>query len=134
LCYQADVFPTLAELAGAEVPEEVDGLSIVPTLIGAKRSGRTQEQHDYLYWEHRAQVAVRIDDWKGVYSQKSKRWELYDLAKDPSESKDVASSHADLISQMQKIADASHEPQRLGSYTTKSLHERDRAAKFGLPK
>ncbi|MEM8735149.1 MAG: sulfatase-like hydrolase/transferase, partial [Planctomycetota bacterium] len=32
LCYQADVFPTLAELAGAEVPEEVDGLSIVPTL------------------------------------------------------------------------------------------------------
>ncbi|MEM7479312.1 MAG: sulfatase-like hydrolase/transferase, partial [Planctomycetota bacterium] len=71
LCYQADVFPTLAELSGASVPKEVDGISILPTILGEDATGRVQEQHEYLYWEHKSQVAVRMGSWKGIQPRKN---------------------------------------------------------------
>ena len=134
LCYQADVFPTLAELAGASVPKEVDGLSILPTILGEKAVGREQEQHEHLYWEHRNQVAIRIGSWKGIQPKKGADWELYDLSTDLSESKDLAGAHADLIQKMQEIAKVSHTPLRPGQYKDRTLHERDRAAKYGAEK
>jgi arylsulfatase A-like enzyme len=42
-----DVLPTLAELARATPPKDIDGISIVPTLLGAGKQAR----HEYLYWE-----------------------------------------------------------------------------------
>ena len=42
-----DVFPTLAEITCQSVPENIDGISFLPTLYGSNE----QEQHDYLYWE-----------------------------------------------------------------------------------
>ena len=133
LFYQADVFPTLAELAEAEVPEEVDGISILPSLLGEEKVGRSQEQHDHLYWEHRKQVAVRIGDFKGVRNGGGP-WQIYDLSNDPSESSDISSSQSDLAMKMTKIAKDSHEPHRPGEYSDRTLHERDRAAKFGHSK
>ena len=56
--YQPDVLPTLTELCGARTPEDVDGLSILPTLLGEKATGRKQESHEMLYWEYGNQVAV----------------------------------------------------------------------------
>ena len=43
-----DVLPTCAELAGQGVPKGVDGISMVPTLMGKPKE---QKQHEYLYWE-----------------------------------------------------------------------------------
>jgi arylsulfatase A-like enzyme len=42
-----DFMPTVAELAGAtgDIPKDIDGISIVPTLMG-----KTQPDKDYLYW------------------------------------------------------------------------------------
>ena len=131
LCYQADVFPTLAELAGASVPKEVDGLSILPTIVGEEAVGRTQEEHEFLYWEHRNQVAVRIGNWKGIQARKGAAWELYDLSTDLNESKDLAEEQADLVQKMIEIAKTSHTPHRPGRYKDRTLHERDRAAKYG---
>jgi arylsulfatase A-like enzyme len=60
--YFADVMPTLAELAGAKVPENIDGISIVPTLFGEAQ----QELRDrFMYWERPKddlQQAVRQQD------------------------------------------------------------------------
>ncbi len=50
LWYFPDVMPTLAELAGTKLPKNVDGISIVPTLFGTERAGRTQKKHKYLYF------------------------------------------------------------------------------------
>ncbi|GAL81975.1 arylsulfatase [Algibacter lectus] len=42
-----DVSPTLTELTGAKTPENIDGISFLPTLLNKK----DQKQHDHLYWE-----------------------------------------------------------------------------------
>ncbi|GAG29087.1 unnamed protein product, partial [marine sediment metagenome] len=48
----ADLLPTLAELAGTRAPTGLDGLSLVPTLLGETTAGRKQQQHRALYWEY----------------------------------------------------------------------------------
>ena len=131
LCYQPDVLPTLAELTGATVPEGVDGLSILPTLLGAEATGRAQERHEFLYWEHGNQTAVRIGDWKGIQPKKDAPWELYDLAQDLGERTTVAADEEELVAHMQELAALSHEPVRPGTYTDRTRHERDRQAKWG---
>ena len=133
LCYHPDVFPTLAELADVAAPADLDGLSFVPTLLGDQAAGRRQPQHEFLYWEFRQQVAVRIEHWKGIRPKQQAKWELYDLRSDLSEAHDVAAQHPDLVQRMQRLAMAAHEPVRPGEYldAARGRHERDRRAKWG---
>ncbi len=120
-CYFADVMPTLAELAGAEVPNETDGLSIVPTLVGHPDE---QKKHTFMYWEwhlynwgqHRfvpngLMQAVRMGPWKAVRHRSDTPFELYDLNADVSETTDVAAEHPDIIKTIEAyIADNRREP------------------------
>jgi arylsulfatase A-like enzyme len=131
LLYQPDVLPTLAELTGAEPPADIDGLSILPELIGAAAAGRRQQEHEFLYWEYRSQVAVRMGQWKAIQPKKDVPWELYDLRADVSETTDVADRHPDVLARMRAYARDSHVPARPGSFTTRERHERDRKAKWG---
>jgi arylsulfatase A-like enzyme len=128
---QVDVLPTLAELTGTTPPVDIDGLSILPELLGAEATGREQPQHEFLYWEFGPQTAVRIAHWKGIQPKKDGDWELYDLQKDVSESHNVASEHADVLALMKQFATKSHEEVRSGTFSTTSRHERDRQAKWG---
>ena len=60
-----DVMPTVADLAGVQAPEQIDGISFLPTLLGQ----RNQKKHNYLYWEFHEQggrQAIRKEDWKLV--------------------------------------------------------------------
>ncbi len=63
--YFADSLTTAAELAGATVPDGVDGISVVPSLLG-----QTQDTTNrFLYWElyeHTPRQAVRWGKWKGM--------------------------------------------------------------------
>jgi arylsulfatase A-like enzyme len=91
-----DFLPTAAELAGARVPDNIDGISIVPTLL---RQGK-QRDHEYLYWEFTEkgfQQAMRVGDWKAIRPKLGGPLELYDLAKDLGEDKNVAEQHPDVI-------------------------------------
>lgn len=94
-CYFPDVMPTLAELAGvsAEVPEDVNGISIVPTLLGTGE----QKQHEYLYWRG----AIRMGNWKGLGKPGSLK--LYDLAKDVSEQNDLSAQHPEMVSKFSTL-------------------------------
>jgi len=100
-----DVLPTLCEAAGVETPKDIDGLSILPTLLG--RDG--QRTHEFLYWEFPAyggQQAIRHGNWKAVRQGLAKgpaEVELYDLAADPSEKSNVASKHPDFVKQLVTI-------------------------------
>ncbi len=132
LCYFPDVLPTLAEVAGAQVPADIDGISILPELIGETAAGRKQGQHEYLYWEIGGQTAVRAGSWKAVQSREKAPWELYDLKADVSETRDLAKERADVLARLKGFATAAHAPVVPGTYTRTDLHQRDRAAKFGL--
>ena len=126
LGYFPDVLPTLAEVTGAKVPSEVDGLSFLPELIGEKAAGRKQAQHDYLYWEFQKWTAIRQGNWRAVKTPKNSDWELYDLASDPSEAKNVAARHPDILAKLQAQAKQAHEPMRRGTYSTREREDRDR--------
>ncbi|MCB9876560.1 MAG: sulfatase-like hydrolase/transferase [Planctomycetes bacterium] len=127
LCYFPDLLPTLTELCGAATPDDVDGLSFAPTLIG----GDWQRQHEYLYWEIGGQTAVRCGDWKLIRTGPKQAWQLYDLATDVSEQHDVAAQQADVVARLAAMAAAAHQPCVEGTFADRGLHERDRRAKWG---
>jgi arylsulfatase A-like enzyme len=131
LWYFPDILPTIAELCGAPLPPDIDGLSLVPELLGAAAAGRPQAQHKYLYWEFVGQIAVREGDWKAIQPKAGAPWELYDLARDVSERQDLAARHPDVLARLQGYAREAHTPVVEGTFASTDLHERDRAAKFG---
>jgi arylsulfatase len=92
-----DFLPTFAELAGAEVPVEVDGLSLLSTLLGRPAE---QRRHEYLYWEYHGRQAVRLGDWKGYRASVDDEIELYDLATDIGEGQDVADLHPEIVARI----------------------------------
>src|SRR5581483_990819 len=82
-----DFLPTAAELAGAKPPADMDGISMVPALVGAAKAGRTQQNHEFLYWEFHergTQQALRSGDWKFIYRPfaAEKKAELFNLKSD----------------------------------------------------
>lgn len=90
-----DVFPTLAELAGARLPDGLDGISMVHAL-----RGEAQRSHDFLYWEFHErgfQQAVRMGRWKAVRLKPEVSLELYDLQTDPREERDVARERPEVV-------------------------------------
>ncbi len=106
-----DVLPTFCDLAGAKTPENLDGISFAPTLIGKE----TQARHDFLYWEFPAQggkQAVRMGKWKGVRLNLMKDpkapIELYDLSKDLGEEHNIADMHPQVVAEIQKAMQDSH--------------------------
>ena len=99
--YFADVLPTMAEVAGATTPANIDGISILPTLLGKKQ--RTDDR--YLYWEFPAgkfQQAVRRRNLKAVRTAPGKPLELYDLAEDIGEKRDIAAGNPEIVAQIEQ--------------------------------
>lgn len=131
LGYFPDVLPTIAEVTGGKAPAGVDGLSILPELIGEGAAGHPQAQHDYLYWELGGWVAIRQGSWRAVKPKRNGAWELYDLEDDPGESENLAAAKPDVLSKLTKLAEQAHEPVREGAFSSTERHERDRRAKFG---
>jgi arylsulfatase A-like enzyme len=127
LAYFPDVMPTIAELAGAECPQDADGISFVPELLGEAAAGRQQPVHKYLYWEIGKQIAVRMGQWK-AYCPNAERsvWELYDLSRDISEKEDIAAAHPEILAQMRSHAVDAHRPMPQGVVHDRALVEKDR--------
>jgi len=102
-----DILPTFVELAGAKLPDNIDGISMLPELTG-KRS--EQKKHKYLYWEFHEQggkQAVRMDEWKAVRLNVRRHpdspIELYNLKNDPAERNNMADSHPEIVAEMKGI-------------------------------
>ena len=95
-----DVVPTLLELAGA---------TAIPTN-GPKRPGRSLVSalakdapiaREFLYFNHEGNRALRVGNLKLVSSRENKdAWELYDLAADRGEAKDLAAAQPDRVKEM----------------------------------
>lgn len=100
VCAFWDFLPTCAELLGEQPPTDIDGVSILPTLLGRSEQ---QRKHRYLYWELDNQQAVRMDDWKAIRLQPAQKIQLFNLKTDLSEQKDVAAEHPDLVARFAEI-------------------------------
>jgi arylsulfatase A-like enzyme len=100
-----DLLPTFLNLAG--VPQKrpstlqappMPGKSLLPTF------GRDNTvKRDYLWWYHQGNRALRIGDWKIVAEGQKAAWELYNLAKDRSETHNLALENPDKVEAMAKI-------------------------------
>ncbi len=106
-----DILPTLCEVAGSPAPTDIDGLSLAPTLLGQPG----QKSHEYLYWEYHSQggaQAVRFGDWKAVRNNVKKTPdaapELYNLARDPGETTNVADLYPELTARAGSYMKAAH--------------------------
>jgi arylsulfatase len=102
----ADIMPTLLEIAGANYPKTYEGRELPPlmgkswgpVLAGQTESPRTEQ--NYLAWEIFGNRAVRQGDWKLRWQYKplgKGEWELFNLAADPAERKDLAAERPDKV-------------------------------------
>lgn len=95
-CAFWDVLPTLAGVAKANVPADLDGQSFLPTLKGER-----QDPSPFLYWEFHERgfhQAVRTGQWKAVRKERRDApLELYDLDDDRAEDRNVAARHPDVV-------------------------------------
>ena len=100
----ADIMPTLLEVAGASYPRTIGGQDAPPLLgkswvrmlAGAEESPRSSQ--DYLAWEIFGNRAVRQGDWKLRWQYKpygTEQWELFNLAEDAAERRDLAATQPD---------------------------------------
>jgi arylsulfatase A-like enzyme len=114
LMHVADLMPTLLEIAGVSYPKIYEGRELPalmgkswgPVLAGQTESPRTDQ--DYLAWEIFGNRAVRQGNWKIRWEYKSLGkgdWELFNLATDPAERKDLAAERPDKLKEMLAIWD-----------------------------
>ena len=98
-----DLLPTIAGLSGAELPNDraIDGKDIWPLIAGKKGA---QTPHEiYFFYKGNKLESARQGKWKLRRSgKKSQSVELYDLASDISESKNLAKENAILVNEMIK--------------------------------
>lgn len=108
-----DLLPTFCDIAEADLPDGyvADGISQVSTLKQAEPP-KTVSRTKPLFWKmsarwparnqsnHWVAYAVVDQNWKFVTSEKSEHSELYNLATDPLEKTDVASSNADVVDRL----------------------------------
>jgi arylsulfatase len=113
-----DVLPTLCELAAAEIPaavaEKLEGRSLVPLLEDARAPWPDRPLITHLGRWPRGKAAesryrqcrVREGSWSLVNTRNDpRRWELYDVAADPSERDDVAARHPDVVARLAAVYD-----------------------------
>lgn len=108
-----DLAPTLVEGAGAAFRASIDGTpqlpvagrSIMATLKSARAPAARQTQFFEL-WGNRAITSGR---WRAVSVHRpdtdfaSDSWQLFDIARDPTESRDLATSHPERLSAMKRL-------------------------------
>lgn len=95
-----DFLPTFTELLGIETPKDIDGLSMLPALLGQEQK---QKKHSYLYWEYKGNQAVCMEDWKAVRRGADKNIELYNLKRDIGEQHDIAADNPKIISKIAEV-------------------------------
>jgi arylsulfatase len=101
-----DLLPTLLELAGGEYPSARNGKAITPvegqSLVPLLRDGQRQG-HDHLCWALYGSRAVRQGKWKITWGVTAKRWELFDVQADRSETNDLSPQHPERVESLSAL-------------------------------
>lgn len=113
-----DILPTMAEIIGQPIPEHVNGISMLPSLVTTKQ---VQKNHEFLFFEYSKNnqdiivQALRMGEWKAVRNGREiikknkntsfKDWpiELYNLSIDIGEANNVANKFPEIVKKAKKI-------------------------------
>ena len=98
-----DIFATAMAAAGRPAAggdgdgvADIDGVDLTDYLTGEHPG----QPHETLYWQWQTQAALRQGDWKLLRRKRSKTWQLYNLAEDVTESRDLASDQPSRLAEM----------------------------------
>jgi arylsulfatase len=96
--YLPDLMASCLELSGAQYPNSVppcEGRSIMSLLTGSREPIHSTP----IFWEHEGNACVRWGKWKLV-REYQKPWELYDIAADRAEMRDLATANVEQTKKM----------------------------------
>ncbi|MFS4418015.1 arylsulfatase [Maribacter sp. 2307ULW6-5] len=97
-----DIMATLGDLANAKYPGTYSGHTITSLegkTLAPLFKGEPAEEHEYIYWEHIGNRAIRKGDWKMV-AISEKPWELYNLKEDPTELNNLINDEPELVQEL----------------------------------
>jgi len=94
-----DVLPTLAELTGSPLGQEVHGESLAGVLQGSGEQPREMYFSQCLS-SPRQRYMVRTNDWKYVYHELGGVEELYEVVEDPRELRNLAGERPEVVSEL----------------------------------
>jgi len=92
-----DVGATALALATDNIPEDLDGVNLLPYLTGEKKG----EPHTALYWRFWAQAAVREGKWKYIQLP-NQAPRLFDLTSEEHEKRNLAKEHPAVVTRLAK--------------------------------
>ena len=110
-CHIIDILPTCLDAAGVDFPSSFrggkpvvpDGGSLMDAVKGADVLARSNFRGRPLFWEHQGSRAVYQDHWKLIADGVNKPWNLYNLAVDPTEQKDLTKQFPDRVVLMKEL-------------------------------
>jgi arylsulfatase len=121
-----DVLPTMCDIIGLPIPDQTDGISLLPTLLNNSQ----KKKHEYLYWEfpaYNGQQAVRFGKWKGIRKDifdGNLDIELYDLNTDIQEQNNLAAQYPEVVEKIEAIMKQEHIPSSLEKFKFSQLGDR----------
>jgi arylsulfatase A-like enzyme len=105
-----DFLPTAVDIALAQSPANLDGVSVLPVLL---KKPLPKPHTMFFRWELRGSEtaqAARLGDWKAVRTNASEKWELYHIKNDPNETENVAGKYPEIIKFIEETWKACDEP------------------------
>ncbi len=93
-----DMLPTFCDIAGIKTPARLDGISMLPTLLGQDDK---QKLHEYLFWVYTGTRTVRKGKWKAIGWPP--RFKLYNLEEDIGETTDLYAKHPEVAKDIKRI-------------------------------
>jgi arylsulfatase len=103
-CHFIDVLPTILNVTGGGAIDPHWNGATAPPLPGRSLTPAFAKDgsvaHEYLYFHHLTNRAIRVGDWKLVAKGEDGPWELYDLKTDRCELRNVAETHPDKVREL----------------------------------
>jgi arylsulfatase A-like enzyme len=93
-----ELFPTAVAAVGVKPPAKLDGVDLLPHLGSANTSSAIRAQH---YWRVGPQAALRAGEWKIFRGRGESKWQLYQLAEDIGEERDVSAAHPAKVAELE---------------------------------
>jgi arylsulfatase len=106
-CHFVDILPTVLDLATGGEPVGSQDRPSAPPLPGKSLAPALAEDgtvtHEFIYFHHLDNRAIRVGDWKLVAKGKGEPWELYDLKTDRCEQKNFAKQNPEKVRELASL-------------------------------